>query len=224
MPHSLPRGVVRAPDGTFQSIDDVSFEEYEVVNARAMVHVDGHGSGVDPDTYNSIGDVVGEEIIDMDDILDRRRDAVILNVDALWIVQSYHSGTGGQSVIGLAEISTAESRQIISIAETGSLDDAEETSGNFSDIDINVNQADTFDLIAPPLGATSSAEYEDETNGAGGPGTTAQDRAQGPAPVPMEVNRRDSIFLNANFAADGSFAGSVAAHLYAQIALGLFKV
>lgn len=225
MPHdNLPSGVIQGPDGKFESIDQETFVDYEVVPLSVTLNGDGHTSSVSSFDWSNHTEFQGLEVLDMSDLLDRHRVAHLIEVDAGLVAYSYQNATDPSLSIVAAELSASPALSAATISPEGdreAIDDTESINGDLDTVEGEVVNPDTLDVPIRPLVAFASMTYEDATDGAGGGAGGPVDRATGPVPGTWQFDRRDELYVNGTIAQAGGFAATVEGQLYATLAFGI---
>lgn len=217
--NDLPRGVVRGPDGTFVSTDDVSTDDFEYVHATARVTpdpADYTGSILDIN-YADQAEWEGLEVIDMEELVDRHEVARLVAVDGMASlgIPAGNTADNPGAFRAWAELSASpdiKTPTIEALASPGGDLDLED-SDSIGTVIGDVESDDTADIIASPIVLQGSTAESDETNGVGTATTNDSTEIAGPLPGEWVFDRRDELFLNGMHEVSGLVANSISVEL-----------
>lgn len=168
----------------------------------------------------------GIELLDIDEIVDRHEVAHLVWLMAHHSIQSTgQTSTGRQEVFSRQEMSASPTRQAVMDADVGdagdTIDDQEELDADVTGLITATVDTDDADLINRPMFAYHGYAYEDETNGAGGPGSNETDTIQGVPPGRWDFDRRDELFLNGELYLHGDASATIRVDTEYQLVFGI---
>lgn len=149
----------------------------------------------------------GEEIVDIDDLVDRQGTAVleIATIGTL-VYRPNAAHPDADQLRAAAELSASPNREMAVPKKPASdYNQVGDDSGTGVTPEEFQADSDTADLITMPALTYQETTYDDETNGSGGSGTSVTPSyVHGPLPGNWEFDRRDEIYLNGIFQHNGN--------------------
>lgn len=206
MPHDLPPGVRRGPDGKFVASDskrDRHYEDFEVITGD--VHVTW-GSG-QVTSAGSETTFEGVEAVDFGELCARHDAMDLLWVEASLAILPQTATAADAWLYAGAELSASPSADgIESIKAHGhqEIDDQDQVSGDLTlSADDQGNFTDDPDILTRPLFAMAYASYDDGTDGAAS-GSGMNDSTDGVPAGEWTFDRRDELYVNGFAGIDGT--------------------
>lgn len=222
MPHNLPPGVVQGPDGKFQSVDDgklAHYDDFEQYTFSATLRA----QSTDFTSGDNRAQFEGIELLDFDELVGRRDEADLIQLDAAHAVHVHTDGSEAnmQTATGVAEISSSPSLQAAEEADDYNPIDITGESGDMSDLDVGIVASDSVDLVTRPLWASGSRAVNDATSGVSNGAHQQVDRTRGPPIGEWIFDRRDELYWNGELHSGGQSANTVHTYLMGQLVFGI---
>lgn len=191
---------VRDPkSGKFVSQDDFSrFDDIAQMHSTLETSVPASDvGGQTGQTLGQFGNFEGEQLYEIEEIIDRGQVAALLWAHHRLIAYIGSTQTADGTVRASFEVSSSANRTVGRNLQ--STDDIGDASGNFT-IESSQNFDDTADIIGPVLEAVGYGPITDGANGVGGAGTAGFQDWEGPVMVSPVFDDRDDIIVNGSIA------------------------
>lgn len=225
MPHGLPPGVTRGPDGKFVKTDEahpgqtIEFEDLEFFTGEVEIEV---GSG-DLTGGRNVTEYEGVELLDVGEIVDRNEVAFLLHLEVGHSTWMEGTNNEDQYVHSHVELSARPALAAIhNQADAGeTIDDQESVAGDMTGVEKIISSTDDADLLSRPLTSQASRQILDGAGGVGAGGYAEQDQVSGVPPGRWDFDRRDEIYQNGVLYSDGQAGAGFAAGTDFQMVFGI---
>lgn len=195
IPHQS-KGVIRGPDGKFQSVDSAvnQFDELEYIRYSAVVTVEASEStGSTDGFYPEGGFFEGLQLVDFDEVLDRAQVGHVIRHMAQLDCMPTPTQTADGAARAMVQHSFSPANQgTINFSSGAQTDDI--GTGAVA-IVANAVDNDTADVLGRNLVSIGTGPFSDSATGVGGGGGSDMDSVDY-VPMDVTVDARDELFLN----------------------------